>query len=86
MRRMTISAADIVAPVLAAPKVIAFFFARMTRETRLGNLFRRFVFERDDFFRVTLFEVRFAWAMTLFAAGNFSFPAANRGKLGMRSM
>ncbi len=72
--------------MFAPPEIVVFFFARMTRETRLGNLFGRFVFERDDFFRVTLFEVRFAWAMTLFAAGNFSFPAANRGKLGMRSM
>jgi len=27
-----------------------------------------------------------AWAMTLFAAGNFPLPTANLGKLGVRSM
>jgi hypothetical protein len=80
---VTIGAADIVPPMLATPKVVAFFFAGMARETRLRNLFGRFVFERDDLLRVTFFEVGFAWAMTLFAAGNFSFPTANLGKLGM---
>src|SRR5712692_4535558 len=86
MWRVTIRAANIVAPVLAAPKVVVLFLSRMAGKTSFGNLFGRLVLERDDLGRIALRNVGLAGAMTLLAAGNFSFPTADRGKLGMRRM
>jgi hypothetical protein len=45
VRRMTIRAADIVAPVFAAAKLIVVFLAGVTGETSFRNLFRVFVFK-----------------------------------------
>ena len=39
VRRVTVSAADVVAPVFAATKIIAFLFAGMAGQTGFRNLF-----------------------------------------------
>jgi len=36
---VTVSATDVVAPVLAAPEVVVFFLAGMAAQTRFGDLF-----------------------------------------------
>ena len=43
--RMTFRTADIVAPMLAAPEIVMFFFPGVTRQTCFGNFLRVFVFE-----------------------------------------
>src|SRR5215510_3532173 len=83
---MTVSAADVVAPVFAAPEIISFLFARMACKTRLGNLLRRLVLERNDFFRVAFFQMSLARSMTRFTAGHFVFPTADPCEPGVRSM
>ena len=74
MRGVAVSATDIVAPVLAAPEVVVLFAARVAGQTGLRDLFRAFVLEGDDLFRITLFSVRFAWTMTRLAARHLLFP------------
>jgi hypothetical protein len=86
MRRMTIGAADIVAPVFAAPEIIVLFPARMAGETGFRNFFRRFVFEGDDLGGVSLFSVGFAGTVTRLAASYFPFPRLNPGKLRVGSV
>ena len=83
---MTVSAADVVAPVFAAFEVIAFLFARVAGKTGLGSFLGRFVFERNDLRRITFFEVGFAWTMTRFAAGHLVFPTADTREPGVGSM
>ena len=83
---MTIGATDIIAPVFAAPEIIVFLFARMAGKTRLGNVLGRLILERDDLCRVTFFRVVLARSMTRFTAGYFSFPTADFGETGVRSM
>ena len=83
---MTVRTANVVAPVLATPKVVVLFFAGMARKARLGNFFGRLVLKGDDLLRIAFFGVGLARSMTLFTARNFPFPTADRGKLGMRSM
>ena len=85
MRRVTIRAADIVAPVFASPEIITFLFAGMTRQTSLGDFLRRLILEGDYFRRVTLFQVGFAGSMASFAARHFVFPTADFGETGVRS-
>ena len=77
MGRVTIGATDVIAPVLAAAEVIVLFFPGVTRQTRLGDLFRRFVFERDDLLRIAFFAVRLAWSMTRLATRHLVFPTAD---------
>ena len=83
---MTIRAAHVVAPVFAAPKVVAFFFAGMAGQTGFGNFLRRLVLERDDLGWVTFLDVGLARAMTRFAPGYFSFPTAYLREIGVRGM
>ena len=72
--------------MFAAPEVVAFLFAGMAGKTRLGNLFGRFILERDDLRRVTFFHVGLAWSMTRFAASHFPFPTAETGETRVRSV
>ena len=72
--------------MFAAPEVVAFLFARMAGKTRFGNLYGRFILERDDLRRVTLFHVRLAWSMTRLTTCNFLFPTADPGETGVGSM
>ena len=83
---MTIRTAYAVTEVFAAPKIVSFLFARMTGKTSLGNLFRRLVFERDDFRGIAFFQVGLTWSMTRLAACYFLFPTADFGETGVRSM
>jgi hypothetical protein len=64
MRRVTIRAANIVAPVFPAPEIITFLFACVTGKAGLGDFLRRLILERDYFGRVALFQVCFAGPMT----------------------
>lgn len=83
MRRVTIRAADVVAPVFAAPEVIPFLFAGMTGQARLGDFLRRLVLEGYYFCRVTLFKVSFPRSVTCFATRDFLFPTADLGERGV---
>lgn len=77
---MTIRAAYAVAEVFAAPEIVSFLFACVTGKAGLRNLFRRFVFERDDFCGIAFFEVGLTWPMASFAACYFLFPTADFGE------
>lgn len=46
--RVTVGASHIIAPVFAAPKVVALFFSGVTGQTSFGSFFRRQVGERLD--------------------------------------
>lgn len=86
MRRVTFSAADIVAPVLATSEIVVFFSARVARETGLGDFFGRFIFERNNLRRIGFFNVGLAWPVARFAASYLAFPTADLGQLGVRSV
>jgi len=45
VRRVAVGATDVVAPVFATSKVVAFLFACMACQTSIGGFLRRFVFE-----------------------------------------
>ena len=81
---VTIGAADVVAPVLAAAEVVVLFLAGVTSQTGLGDLFGRFVLERDDLFRVAFFAVRLAGGVTRLATRHLILPTANLRELRMR--
>ena len=81
---MAISAADVVAPVLSAPEVVALFLAGMAGQAGLGRFFRRFVLERDDLGGIAFGDVVLTGTMTRFTAGDLVLPTTNRGKTGMR--
>jgi len=81
VRRVTAGAANIVAPVFTAPEVVSFLSTGVAGQTGFRYFFGRLVLERNDLGWVALFEMGFAWTMTRFAPGNFSFPATNRRQL-----
>ena len=83
MRRVTISASDVIPPVLATTEIVSLFLAGMTRQTRLRDFLRRFVLEGNDLFGIAFFGVGLAWAMTRFATRYFIFPTTNRRKRGV---
>ncbi len=65
MRRVAIGAADVVAPMLAAPKIAVFFPAGVTGETGFRDFFRVFMRERNDFSDVAVaFDMGFARPVT----------------------
>ena len=78
---MTIDTTNIITPVLAAPEVVVLFLARVTGKTGFGNVLGRFAFEGNDLLGISLFSVRFTWAMAGFAPSHLIFPAAYVGKL-----
>ena len=84
--RVTVSATDVVAPVLTAAKVVVLFPAGVTAQTCLGDLFRRLVLEGDDLLRIAFFSVCLAWTMTGFAARHLLFPTPQPRELSMRSV
>ena len=83
---MAVGATDIVAPVLAAAKVVVLFFAGVAAQTCLRSLFRRFVFEGDDFLRIAFLDVSLAWPMARLATRHLVFPTANFYELRMGSV
>ena len=85
VNRVTICAADVVAPVLAATIVVVLFLACMASETAFRDLFARLVLERDNLGDVaTTFDVFAARAVTLFAARDLPFPTGRSHQLGVR--
>lgn len=75
VRRMTIGAADVVAPMLAAPEIIVSFFARVTGETSFGSFLRRLVFERNYLgYIAAALDVRLSGSVAGFTADYFVFP------------
>ena len=84
--RVAIGATDVVAPVFAAAEVVVFLAAGVTRQTRLGNLLRRFILEGDDLFGVAFFDVRFAWTMARLATRHLFFPATQLRELRVGSV
>ena len=82
---MAVGAADVVAPVLAASKVVMFLFAGMAAQARFRDLFRRFIFEGDDLLRIAFLTMGFAWTMAGLATGHLLFPAADFDELRVRS-
>ena len=83
---MTLSATNIVAPVLATTEVVVLLLARVAGKTGLGSFFGRLVLERNDLRRIAFLYVGLAWPMARFAASYLSFPTADRGKFGVRCM
>jgi len=83
---VAVGAADVVAPVLAASKVVMFLFAGVAAQARFRDLFRRFIFEGDDLLRIAFLTVGFAWTMAGLATGHLLFPAADFDELRVRSL
>ena len=73
---MTISAGDIVSPVLTSAEVVVFFLSRVTGQAGLRNLLRAQRLEGDHLLGIALFDVRLTRTMTGFAASNLFLPAA----------
>lgn len=83
---MAVSATDVIAPMLAAAEVVVFFPAGVAAQTRFGDLFRRFVLERDDLLGIAFFRVCFAWTMARLATRHFVFPTADLDELRVGGM
>ena len=83
VRRVTVSATNVIPPVLATSEIVPLFLARMARKTSLRDFFRRFVLEGNNLGRIALFRVRLAGAMTRFTASHFVFPTAYSRKCGV---
>ena len=78
---VTVRAANIVAPVLAPAEIIMLLSACVTRKARFRNLFRRFVFEGDDFCFVTVsFNVILARSVARLTTQHFTLPALVMGQ------
>jgi hypothetical protein len=73
---MTIGTTHIVAPVLAAPEIVALFFAGVAPKARIRYLLGRFVLKSSDLSLVTgTFYVSPSWTMTRFTALLLRLPA-----------
>ena len=86
MCRVTVSAADVVAPVLAASEVVVFLFASVAAQTRLRDFLRRLVLEGDDLLRVAFLAVRLTWTMARLATRHLVVPTADFDELSVRRM
>ena len=80
---MAIGAPNIVAPMLATPKVVVLLSACMAGQTGIRNFLGRFVFERDDLLRITFLYVSLAGPMTRLTPGDLVFPTAQTAQLAM---
>ena len=67
---MAVSAADVVAPVLAATEVVVLFLAGVARQAGLSGLFRLFILKGDDLGRVALFSMGLARTVTGLTTGH----------------
>jgi len=83
---MAIHTTNVVAPVFATTEVVVFLSAGMAAQTCFGNLFRGFVFERNDLAGIAFFSVSLAWSMARLATSHFVFPATDPCELRMRRM
>jgi len=79
MWRVAIYAAHIIAPVLAAPEIVALFFACMACQARIRYLLGRFVLKRSDLSLVTrAFNMSPSRTVTRFTPLLLGFPAGLR--------
>ena len=84
---MAVRASDVIAPMLSTPEVIVLFFAGMTGQTRFRSFLRGLVLKGNYLGDVTAaLNVRFARAMTGFAARDLFLPAAYLFQFGVRCM
>lgn len=83
---MAIRAANIVAPVLAATKVVVLFPAGVTPQTSLRSFFRRLCFEGNNFAGIAVFCVGPPGTMARLATRNFGFPTIYFDELSVRSV
>jgi hypothetical protein len=83
MRSVTISATNVIAPMLAASEVIPFFAAGMATQASFGNFLGGFVFVGNDFGRITLCDVSFARTMTRFTTSHLALPTSHLCKFGV---
>ena len=74
---MAIRAADVVAPVLAAPEIVVLFLSRVAGQTRLRRFFRRLALKGNDLGWIAFGKVSLAWSVTCFATRYLSFPTAD---------
>jgi hypothetical protein len=81
MRRMAVSATNIIAPVFTPPEIIAFLLSRMACQTSLRDFLRGFVLKRNDLGGITLFGMFLTGAVTRFTASDLTFPTAYLCKL-----
>lgn len=87
MRRVTISATDVITPVLSATKVVSLFFPRVTGQTRLRDFFRRLVRKSNYLCLVAAsIDVGFPRAVTGFTPGYLVLPTRNSRKRGVRGV
>ena len=86
VRRMAVSATDIIAPVFTTAEVIAFLLACVAGQTSLRDFFRGFVLERNDLGGITLLGMFLTGAVTRFTASDLILPTAYLRELCMRSM
>ena len=84
---MTVGATDVVAPMLAAPKVIVLFPAGMAVETRFRGFLRGLVLEGDYLGHITAaLNVSLARAVAGFAPRDLVLPTAYLCEVGVRSV
>ena len=75
VRRVTVGAAYVIAPVFASAEVVVLLFSRVARQTVIGDLCCGLTFECSDFgFVTSAIDVRLAGSVTRLAALPFGFP------------
>ena len=77
MRGVTVCAANIIAPVLAATEVVVFLFACMAGKTGLRDCLGRFILEGNDLRWIAFFCVGLAGTVARLTTGHLPFPAAD---------
>lgn len=78
---MTVSTADIVAPVLAASKIVVALLSGMARKASFRYCFRILSLEGNDLADIAAFCVLLARAVARFAADDLSLPGIERVQL-----
>ena len=76
MRRVTVCATYVVAPVLATAEVVVLFPARVAGKTSLRDCLGRFILERNDLRWIAFFYVSLAGTVARLTTRRLPFPAA----------
>ena len=77
MRRVTIDAPNVIAPVFASAEVVVLLLTSMASQTSLGCLFGGLVLEVNDLAGISLINVLLAWSMARFAPSDLVFPISD---------
>ena len=83
MGRVTVCAANIVAPVLSTPEIVVLFSTGMASKANLRGCLGRFILERDDLRGIAFRKVCLAGTVTGLATGHFSVPTLQGCELGV---